>query len=120
MENLTATPGKNEELREKFYADKPKKSLRGLLRHKFNGAWIANFQFTKETANAAIEAGEADLVSFGQYFVQNANLVEKFEKGIQPTLSFPPNLMELYYGHTALGYTDLSPYENYKPGDAAS
>ena len=43
MENLSVIPGKNEELREKFFADKPKKTLRGLLRDKFNGAWIANF-----------------------------------------------------------------------------
>lgn len=94
-----------------FYADKEQKSLRAIFKSKFNGAWVANFGFNRDTANAIIEAGEADLVSFGNLYCQNSNLVEKFERNIAPTFNFPPNVWLLYFQPGALGYTDLTPYE---------
>lgn len=101
--------------REKVFGDKEFKTLRAYLKPKFNGAYIANFGFNRDTANAAIENGEADLVSFGNLFCQNSNLVEKFEKNIAPTFNFPPNVWILYFSPGALGYTDLTPYENPQP-----
>jgi N-ethylmaleimide reductase len=104
------------EVREKLFGDKEKKTMRENIKDKFKGAWIANKGFTRVTANEAIEKGNTDLVSFGHLYVENTNLVEKFAKEIEPTSAvsltgYTPELMGLYYGHTAAGYTDLSGYE---------
>lgn len=56
------------------------------------------------------------MVSFGHLYVENDTLVEKFEKKIEPTsavsvVGYSPEIMGLYYGHAADGYTNLEPYE---------
>ena len=94
-----------------FYADKEQKSLRAIFKSKFNGAWVANFGFNRDTANAIIEAGEADLVSFGNLYCQNSNLVEKFERNIAPTHLKGPIVWKYYFQPGPEGYTDLSVYE---------
>ena len=85
------------EKRAKYYAGKEKKSIRAHLRPLFKGTYIANFRFNKDTANAAIEAGECDLVSFGHLYCQNDNLVEKFENNIAPTYNMSPFIWQLYF-----------------------
>lgn len=97
-----------------FYGDRPYQTMRHGFRSKFNGAWIANFGFKRDTAEAAIQEGSADMVAFGNLYCQNDNLVEKFAKGIKPIgddeTTFP-HLFKTYYADGPLGYTDLSIYE---------
>jgi N-ethylmaleimide reductase len=47
----------------------------------YNGTLMINNGFTLETANAVIEKGLADLVSFGKLFISNPDLVERFRLG---------------------------------------
>ena len=45
---------------------KPLQDTIGYYRARFDGALIANFGFDKSSANEAIRAGQADLVSFAK------------------------------------------------------
>ena len=76
--------------------------LSPLLRPKFRGAFIANGNFDRDTAGAAIERGEADLVSFGRPFIANPDLVERIAEGAAFALPDP----KTFYGGGAPGYTD--------------
>jgi 2,4-dienoyl-CoA reductase-like NADH-dependent reductase (Old Yellow Enzyme family) len=49
-----------------------------VLKKAFGGVWIANEKFTRETAEQVIAAGEADAVAFGQLFIANPDLPERF------------------------------------------
>ena len=51
------------------------------LKQEFGGVFIANEKYTKETAEAAIAEGRADAVAFGQLFIANPDLPERFAKG---------------------------------------
>lgn len=72
------------------------------LKAAFGGVYIANEKFTRETAEAAIEAGEVDAVAFGQLFIANPDLVERFRDGLALN---PPDTSSFYQGG-AEGYTD--------------
>ena len=49
-----------------------------LLRSLFKGPFILNGGYDQETGNAALAAGEADLISFGVLFLANPDLPERF------------------------------------------
>lgn len=68
----------------------------------FGGVYIANEQFTRETAEAALAAGEADAVAWGQLFIANPDLPRRFR------LSAPYNTPDpvSFYGGGVQGYTD--------------
>ena len=51
------------------------------FRKVFHGPLIGNCGYTKETAEQAIAAGHADLISFGRPFISNPDLVERFRNG---------------------------------------
>ena len=68
----------------------------------FGGAMIANEKFTKETAEAAIEAGVADAVAFGQLYIANPDLPERFKLGAP--LNKPNS--STFYAQGPKGYTD--------------
>jgi N-ethylmaleimide reductase len=72
------------------------------LRARFKGVYLANNQYTFESANAAIHSGHADLVSFGRPFIANPDLVERFRRGA------PLNDLgkDAYFGEGSVGYTD--------------
>jgi 2,4-dienoyl-CoA reductase-like NADH-dependent reductase (Old Yellow Enzyme family) len=72
------------------------------LRKAFGGVLIANEKFTKETAEAALEAGEADAVAFGQLFIANPDLPARFK------LDAPLNTPDpsTFYAQGPKGYTD--------------
>ncbi|MDE1161299.1 MAG: alkene reductase [Acidobacteriaceae bacterium] len=72
------------------------------LKQKFGGVFIANEQFTLESAEAAIARGDADAVAWGKMWISNPDLVERFAK------KAPLNalVMETLYSHTESGYTD--------------
>lgn len=75
------------------------------LKKIFGGVFIANEKFTKETAEAAITSGRADAVAFGQLFIANPDLPERFK------LSAPLNAPDpaTFYAQGSKGYTDY-PY----------
>ena len=54
-------------------------SLGPQLKKVFGGVYIANEGFTKQSAEALIERGDADAVAWGKPFIANADLVRRFE-----------------------------------------
>ena len=72
------------------------------LKKIFGGVLIANEKFTKETAEAAINSGRADAVAFGQLFIANPDLPERFK------LNAPLNTPDpsTFYAQGPKGYTD--------------
>lgn len=72
------------------------------LKKEFGGPFIANENFTLETAQAALAAGDADAVAFGRLFIANPDLVERFRR--RAPLNEPKP--ETFYAHGPEGYTD--------------
>jgi 2,4-dienoyl-CoA reductase-like NADH-dependent reductase (Old Yellow Enzyme family) len=77
-------------------------SLGPKLKAAFGGVYIANEGFTRESAEAAIDAGRADAVAFGVQYIANPDLVRRFE------LNAPLNTPDpsTFYAQGAVGYTD--------------
>jgi N-ethylmaleimide reductase len=73
-----------------------------LIRAKFDGALILNGGYDAVTANAAIEDGLADMVSFGAPFIANPDLPLRFARGALL------NEVDVatYYAGEEKGYTD--------------
>ncbi len=72
------------------------------LKAAFGGVYIANEKFTYETAEQAVEAGEADAVAFGKLFIANPDLPRRFALGAGLN---EPRVPEFYAGGAG-GYTD--------------
>ncbi len=72
------------------------------LKRKFGGIYIANEDFSFETANQAIAAGEADAVAFGKLFIANPDLPKRFALGAPLNTPDPST----FYGSGPRGYTD--------------
>ena len=72
------------------------------LKKAFGGIYIANQGFSKESAEAAIEAGSADAVAFGKAYIANPDLAKRFESGVELNEPNP----ETFYGSDTRGYTD--------------
>jgi N-ethylmaleimide reductase len=81
---------------------KPKQIDYDQIKSRFDGAFMANSGYTKETAQASIEQNDSDLVSFGVLYIANPDLVERFAEG--NALNTPDQ--ETFYGGTEKGYTD--------------
>jgi len=77
------------------------------LKKAFGGVYIANQQFTRESAEQVISAGEADAVAFGQLFIANPDLPERFATGAPLNTPDPTT----FYGADAKGYTDYPALE---------
>jgi N-ethylmaleimide reductase len=77
----------------------------GYFRARYPGTLIANFGFDKESGNSAIEAGQANLVSFAKAFVANPDLVRRMREDLPLSQSDP----ETYYQGGPKGYTDYLP-----------
>ena len=74
------------------------------LRGAFSGLLLANNGYTKRTAEAVLDSGKADAVSFGTLFISNPDLPERFAQNaplIEPDRS-------TFYGGGAKGYTDYA------------
>lgn len=82
-------------------------SIGSQLKKAFGGVYIANEGFTKESAEAALAAGNTDAVAFGKLFISNPDLVERFAKNA------PLNkwVAETFYSKGAPGYTDYPSLE---------
>ncbi len=113
-EAITFGPN-NDELIPKVFANQEKNTIRELYKRKFNGVFITNKSMTFETGNKAIEAGDADMVSFGTLYCCNDDLVERWTEGreIRVPANADPKLLYLpyFYGNGPEGYTDLSVYD---------
>lgn len=72
------------------------------LRRIFRGPIMAAGGFEPETAEAVVESGDADLVTFGRYFVSNPDLPSRIEKG----LPLSPYDRDTFYTFDERGYTD--------------
>jgi 2,4-dienoyl-CoA reductase-like NADH-dependent reductase (Old Yellow Enzyme family) len=83
------------------------------LKRRFGGVYIANERFTRDSAERAIAAGEADAVAFGQLFIANPDLPRRFAEGAP--LNEPD--FRTYYAGGAAGYTD---YPALQPASRAS
>ncbi len=80
------------------------------LRAAFHGPMILCGGYDAARAQAAIDAGIADLVAFGSSFLANPDLPARLENGWP--LNEPDQ--ETFYGGEEKGYTD---YPAYQPGD---
>lgn len=74
----------------------------------YNGTIIINRGFTKETANQVLDAGDADLVSFGVPFLANPDLVARFKA--DAPLNQPDQ--STFYTPGEKGYTDYPTLNN--------
>jgi 2,4-dienoyl-CoA reductase-like NADH-dependent reductase (Old Yellow Enzyme family) len=72
------------------------------LKAAFGGVYIANEGFTKETGQAALDAGEADAIAWGKLFLANPDLVERFAKNAPLNEPNPAT----FYVAGPMGYTD--------------
>jgi N-ethylmaleimide reductase len=86
-----------------FMAPKESKEpIAPVLRRIFSGPFILNGGYSQETAERALAAQEADLISFGVPFIANPDLVARFRTGAP--LSHPDPTT--FYGGTDQGYID--------------
>ena len=75
------------------------------FRQVFRGPLIGNCGYTQQTAEAAIAAGDADLIAFGRPFISNPDLVQRFKHGWP--LAEPAEVSDWYLPTGAKGYTDF-------------
>jgi N-ethylmaleimide reductase len=78
------------------------KRVSPLLRRSFNHAYIVNGGFDLDSANAAIQGGEADLVAFGTRFLANPDLPQRYR--INASLNVPDQAT--FYAGEDKGFTD--------------
>lgn len=72
------------------------------LRRRYRGLVVLAGGYTAETAEAALQAGLADLIAFGKPYIANPDLTERFRLGIPLTAGDPGT----YYQGGDEGYTD--------------
>ena len=72
------------------------------LKRAFGGAYVANEKFTKDSAEAAIAAGEADAVAFGVQFIANPDLPRRIREGARLNEPDPST----FYAPGPKGYVD--------------
>ena len=74
----------------------------------FHGPLIGNCGYTQEAAEAAIDAGHADLIAFGRPFISNPDFVERIAHGWPLN---PPAEMAAWYSFDDVGYNDFPKYQ---------
>jgi N-ethylmaleimide reductase len=72
------------------------------IKDAFGGPFMLNGGYDSTQAQAAIDAKEADLISFGSSFLANPDLVERMRSGAALNSPQP----DLFYSAEAKGYTD--------------
>ena len=72
------------------------------LRALWNGVYMTNSQYDYKTGNEALAEGKADLISFGQLFIANPDLPERFAKKAPLNKPDPDS----FYGGDEKGYID--------------
>lgn len=86
-------------------------ALTGGLRRQFKGAWIANQGFTPEEAEAVLERGEADAISWGQQIIANPDFVQRLQLGAPLNEPNPATFYAYPGGDKNEGYTDYPALE---------
>lgn len=84
------------------HAPQLEKDVIGTYGSLYKGTLMVNGGFTRETGNAIIDDGKAQLVSFGALYLANPDLPQRFEVGAE--LNTPDQAT--FYGGDAKGYTD--------------
>ncbi len=79
------------------------------FREVFKGPLMGNCGYTQETAEAAVDNGHGDLISFGRPYLSNPDLVERFANGWPLN---PPADMKVWYSFDPVGYTDFPRYSD--------
>src|ERR1700734_1523570 len=77
------------------------------LKAAFGGVYIANEGFSRDDAEAVIEAGEADAVAFGKFFLANPDLPRRFSLGASLNIWNA----ETFSSDGPAGYTDYPAVE---------
>jgi 2,4-dienoyl-CoA reductase-like NADH-dependent reductase (Old Yellow Enzyme family) len=72
------------------------------LKKQFDGLYVANEAFTRETAEQVLQAGEADAVAFGKAFIANPDFVARLTRNAPLN---PPDA-NTFYADGPQGYTD--------------
>jgi 2,4-dienoyl-CoA reductase-like NADH-dependent reductase (Old Yellow Enzyme family) len=78
-----------------------------MLKAAFGGIYIANEKFTQESAQHTLDAGEADAVAWGQLFIANPDLPERFRLGASLNQPNPST----FYSEGSAGYIDYPSLE---------
>lgn len=73
-----------------------------LIRPAFEGPLVLNQDYTAETAQADLDSGIADAISFGRPFISNPDLVDRLRTGAP----LAPDDMATWYSHGPEGYID--------------
>jgi len=73
-----------------------------VMRKVYRGVLALNSDYDAESAQAALDAGEADAIAFGRTFLANPDLPRRLREG----LPLNPQREELFYVGGAEGYTD--------------
>lgn len=76
--------------------------LTATLKKEFAGNYIINQQLSKEEAEKIIADGNADAAAWGQLYIANPDLVERFKENAALNTPNP----KLFYGGGKEGYTD--------------
>lgn len=77
-----------------------------LIRKHYDGLIMAAGGFDGQSAEAILQAGDADLVAFGRDFIANPDLPERIRRGL-PLNAYD---RDTFYGGTAAGFTDYPFY----------
>ncbi len=77
------------------------------LRKIFKGKIVAAGGFEPDSAEAVVAKGDADVVSFGRYFVSNPDLPKRIRLGL-PLAEYD---RDTFYTFDARGYTDYPAYQ---------
>jgi N-ethylmaleimide reductase len=72
------------------------------LRERWHGLYMTNYRYDKARANAALAAGTADLIAFGELFIANPDLPERFACDAALNAADATT----FYGGAEHGYTD--------------
>jgi len=82
------------------------------MKEVFGGAFIANEQFTPQSAADAVASGAADAVAFGQLFIANPDLPERIRSAAPLNEPDPSTFYQTADGDRSAGYTDYPALES--------
>jgi len=72
------------------------------IRRAFKGPLVLNSDFRLDSAQAALDSGEADAIAFGRTFLANPDLVQR----LKANAPLNDDVMATWYSQGAEGYTD--------------
>jgi len=76
------------------------------FRQVYNGLLIGNCGYTRQTAESALTAGDADMIAFGRPYITNPDLAERFANNTELAEDADP--ASWYGSASAEGYTNYT------------